>query len=102
MRASCCIVAKLTIPTAAFVVLCLISAYLGLAPNKIPQYGQSDKGLHFVTFFILTVSLLFIAEITCAFTSHPSAAVRELQSDHPHGLEYSNQTIQAHENDTSA
>lgn len=90
LRASCCIVAKLTIPPAAFVVLCLISAYLGLAPNKIPQYGQSDKGLHFVTFFILTVSS-YNAGITCAFTSHPSAAVRELQNDRLHELDHSNQ-----------
>ncbi|RMX93414.1 hypothetical protein D0867_14212 [Hortaea werneckii] len=29
-------------------------AYLGLSTQKIPQYGQSDKGLHFVTFFLLT------------------------------------------------
>lgn len=36
--------------------LLLLSAYLGLSTSKIPSYGQSDKGLHFVTFFLLTVS----------------------------------------------
>lgn len=35
--------------------LLLASAYLGLSTQKIPQYGQSDKGLHFITFFLLTV-----------------------------------------------
>jgi hypothetical protein len=39
----------------AFIALVLLSAYLGLTTNKIPQYGHSDKGLHFVTFFLLTV-----------------------------------------------
>lgn len=42
---------------ASFAVLVLASAYLGLSTQKIPQYGQSDKGLHFITFFLLTVSL---------------------------------------------
>lgn len=28
---------------------------MGLSTQKIPQYGQSDKGLHFVTFLLLTV-----------------------------------------------
>lgn len=36
--------------------LLLVSAYLGLSTQKIPQYGQSDKGLHFIAFFLLTVS----------------------------------------------
>ncbi|KAM0716019.1 hypothetical protein Q7P37_008533 [Cladosporium fusiforme] len=47
---------------AAFVLLCLAAAYLGLAPNQIPKYGQSDKGLHFVTFFLLTASFYWILE----------------------------------------
>ncbi|KAM0710254.1 hypothetical protein Q7P35_002616 [Cladosporium inversicolor] len=47
---------------AAFVALCLIAAYLGLTPNQIPQYGQSDKGLHFVTFFLLTLTFYWILE----------------------------------------
>jgi hypothetical protein len=41
----------------AFLTLILLSAYLGLTTNKIPQYGHSDKGLHFITFFLLTVSI---------------------------------------------
>lgn len=40
---------------AAFAVLILAAGYLGLAPNQIPSYAQSDKVLHFVTFFLLTV-----------------------------------------------
>jgi len=36
-------------------VLSLAAAYLGLSTQKLPQYGQSDKGLHFITFFLLTV-----------------------------------------------
>jgi len=57
---------------AAFVALCLIAAYLGLTPNKIPQYGQSDKGLHFVTFFLLTVSRVqsVIGNNACDFHMH--------------------------------
>ncbi|KAI5199226.1 hypothetical protein E4T39_06351 [Aureobasidium subglaciale] len=39
---------------AAFVVLLFIAASLGLAPNQLPQYKQSDKVLHFVTFFLIT------------------------------------------------
>ncbi|KAJ8605070.1 hypothetical protein MRB53_041543 [Persea americana] len=41
--------------TAAFAGLLLGAAYLGLSTPKIPSYGHSDKGLHFVTFFVLTV-----------------------------------------------
>ena len=40
---------------AAFALLLLSAAYLGLTNPKIPQYGQSDKGLHFITFFLITV-----------------------------------------------
>lgn len=40
---------------ASFAVLVLASAYLGLSTQKLPQYGQSDKGLHLITFFLLTV-----------------------------------------------
>lgn len=47
---------------AAFAVLLLLSAYLGLSNPKIPQYGQSDKGLHFVTFFLLTITFYWILE----------------------------------------
>nr|POE64844.1 uncharacterized protein c11e3.10 [Quercus suber] len=48
---------------AAFGVLLLASAYLGLSTQKIPQYGQSDKGLHFITFFLLTATFYWIFEI---------------------------------------
>ena len=42
--------------TAAFLLLVLLAAYLGLSPVQIPQVN--DKVLHFLTFFTLTVSLL--------------------------------------------
>lgn len=41
-----------------FAALVLGSGYLGLAPITIPTYGpygQSDKGLHFIAFFLLSV-----------------------------------------------
>jgi len=47
---------------AAFAILLLAAAYLGLSTQKIPQYGHSDKGLHFVTFFILTIAFYWILE----------------------------------------
>ena len=69
---------------AAFVVLCLIAAYLGLTPNQIPQYGQSDKGLHFVTFFLLTVSSFSASfssnHMRLDWTIPPAVRERELQS----------------------
>lgn len=43
--------------SAAFVILLLVAASLGLAPNQLPQYKQSDKVLHFLTFFLITVCL---------------------------------------------
>ncbi|KAG9880435.1 hypothetical protein KCU94_g20487, partial [Aureobasidium melanogenum] len=47
---------------AAFVVLLFIAASLGLAPNRLPQYKQSDKVLHFVTFFLITLCFYWIIE----------------------------------------
>jgi len=51
-----------TYPTVGFGVLILASAYLGLAPSTIPTYNQSDKVLHFVTFFLLTICFYWILE----------------------------------------
>jgi len=48
---------------ACFAVLVLASAYLGLSTQKLPQYGQSDKGLHLITFFLLTLSFYWIFEL---------------------------------------
>ncbi|USW59372.1 hypothetical protein Slin15195_G126910 [Septoria linicola] len=48
----------------AFAALLLASAYLGLSTSKIPTYGQSDKGLHLVTFFLLTTKFYWILETT--------------------------------------
>ncbi|SMR60446.1 unnamed protein product [Zymoseptoria tritici ST99CH_1E4] len=47
---------------AAFGFLVGASAYLGLSTQKLPQYGQSDKGLHLVTFFLLTITFYWILE----------------------------------------
>ncbi|GAB7351355.1 hypothetical protein MBLNU459_g2038t1 [Dothideomycetes sp. NU459] len=47
---------------AAFVVLLFLAGSLGLAPNQIPQYKQSDKVLHLVTFAILTLCFYWILE----------------------------------------
>jgi hypothetical protein len=69
--------------TAAFVVLCLIAAYLGLTPNVIPEYGQSDKGLHFVTFFLLTVGSFSSSSSSYHMLPHfLSLPPQQLASDH--------------------
>ncbi|KAL1301642.1 hypothetical protein AAFC00_005865 [Neodothiora populina] len=47
---------------AAFVILLLIAASLGLAPNRLPQYKQSDKVLHFITFLLITLCFYWILE----------------------------------------
>ncbi|OBW69594.1 MAG: Uncharacterized protein AUREO_003650 [Aureobasidium pullulans] len=47
---------------AAFVVLILIAASLGLAPDRLPKYKQSDKVLHFVIFFLITFCFYWIIE----------------------------------------
>lgn len=52
------------INTAAFVSLLLIAASLGLAPDRLPQYKQSDKVLHFLTFLLITLCFYWILETT--------------------------------------
>ncbi|OAL45987.1 hypothetical protein IQ07DRAFT_590774 [Pyrenochaeta sp. DS3sAY3a] len=49
---------------AAFVGLILISAAAGFSPPdyKIPTYKQSDKVLHFLAFFLLTLTFYWIIE----------------------------------------
>ncbi|KAK4926620.1 hypothetical protein LTR49_006554 [Elasticomyces elasticus] len=47
---------------AALVILILAAAYLGLSDPKLPSYGQSDKGLHFVTFFLITLCFYWSIE----------------------------------------
>ncbi|KAF2150015.1 hypothetical protein K461DRAFT_213100, partial [Myriangium duriaei CBS 260.36] len=50
---------------AAFAGLFLIAAFLGLASSQttaIPAYKQSDKVLHVVTFFLLTLCFYWILE----------------------------------------
>jgi len=51
-----------TYPAVGFGVLILAAAYLGLAPSTIPTISQSDKVLHFVTFFLLTICFYWILE----------------------------------------
>ncbi|GAM90285.1 hypothetical protein ANO11243_083270 [Dothideomycetidae sp. 11243] len=50
---------------AAFAGLLCIAAFLGLAPQTmqaIPQYKQSDKVLHAITFFLLTLCFYWVLE----------------------------------------
>jgi len=49
---------------AAFIAICLLSALLGFSPSdyKIPTYKQSDKALHFLAFFAVTVTFYWILE----------------------------------------
>ena len=44
--------------------LCVISALAGFSPSNysIPSYKQSDKVLHFVAFFFVTVTFYWILE----------------------------------------
>ncbi|KAI9728427.1 MAG: hypothetical protein M1828_003828 [Chrysothrix sp. TS-e1954] len=58
---------SLKLGLAIFAAVLLVSGYLGLAKITIPAIGgyhQSDKGLHFVTFFILTLNFYWIFETT--------------------------------------
>ena len=50
--------------TGAFVALIFISAGAGFSPPdyKIPSYKQSDKALHFIAFFLLTLCFYWILE----------------------------------------
>ncbi|KAF2466695.1 uncharacterized protein BDR25DRAFT_73843 [Lindgomyces ingoldianus] len=47
-----------------FLGICLIAALAGFSPPtySIPQYKQSDKALHFLAFFLLTISFYWILE----------------------------------------
>ncbi|KAF1837932.1 hypothetical protein BDW02DRAFT_565436 [Decorospora gaudefroyi] len=49
---------------AAFAALLLVSAAAGFSPPdyKIPSYKQSDKALHFIAFFLLTLAFYWILE----------------------------------------
>ncbi|KAK3207413.1 hypothetical protein GRF29_103g985500 [Pseudopithomyces chartarum] len=49
----------------AFIALIFISAAGGFAPpeyNAVPTYKQSDKALHFIAFFLLTLTFYWILE----------------------------------------
>jgi VanZ family protein len=50
--------------TGAFTALLLISAAAGFSPPdySIPSYKQSDKALHFLAFFLLTLCFYWILE----------------------------------------
>ncbi|KAF2758109.1 hypothetical protein EJ05DRAFT_510937 [Pseudovirgaria hyperparasitica] len=49
---------------AAFSIVCIFAAGAGFAPSQyeIPSYKQSDKVLHFFTFFIVTTAFYWILE----------------------------------------
>ncbi|KAF2751654.1 hypothetical protein M011DRAFT_482485 [Sporormia fimetaria CBS 119925] len=49
---------------ASFIVLCLISALAGFSPNNysLPTYKQSDKALHFIAFFAITLTFYWVLE----------------------------------------
>ena len=65
---------RIRIPFAtAFLILLLLSAYLGLTSYQIPSVN--DKVLHFTTFFILTVRRLFQSSITSTLRLRPVAAL---------------------------
>ncbi|KAL1619560.1 hypothetical protein SLS56_010054 [Neofusicoccum ribis] len=49
-------------PAGAFVVICLLASAAGFGRSQLPQYKQSDKVLHFVTFFLLTLCFYWIVE----------------------------------------
>lgn len=55
---------ELTSPTAGFVLLLFFSAAAGFTPAdyKIPSYKESDKVLHFIAFFLLTLTFYWILE----------------------------------------
>jgi VanZ family protein len=48
----------------AFLALLVFSAAAGFSPSdyKIPSYKQSDKVLHFVAFFLITLTFYWILE----------------------------------------
>jgi VanZ family protein len=48
----------------AFLALCLISGFAGFTPQQyqLPTYKQSDKVLHFIAFFGVTVAFYWILE----------------------------------------
>ena len=49
-------------PPGVFILVLLGAAYLGLAPLQIPQVN--DKLLHFLTFFVLTLTFYWILDTT--------------------------------------
>ncbi|GAB7337525.1 hypothetical protein MBLNU457_g2847t1 [Dothideomycetes sp. NU457] len=49
---------------ASFVILALVAASLGLGKVSIPEYRQSDKVLHAITFFLLTLNFYWIIDTT--------------------------------------
>ncbi|KAF4308672.1 VanZ-like protein [Botryosphaeria dothidea] len=49
-------------PAGAFVVVCLLASAAGFGRSQLPQYKQSDKVLHFVTFFLITLCFYWIIE----------------------------------------
>jgi len=59
-----------TYPAVAFAVIFLLAAYLGLGDPRLLSYKQSDKFLHFFTFFLLTLFFYWIIETNRRRTLH--------------------------------
>ncbi|KAK7521489.1 putative VanZ domain protein [Phyllosticta citriasiana] len=50
------------VPAGAFAAFCLLAAAGGFGRQQIPSYKQSDKALHFITFFLITLCFYWIIE----------------------------------------
>jgi len=86
-----------TYPAVAFAAVVLLAAYLGLGSSKLPSYKQSDKLLHGITFFFLTLFFYWSIETNRKRTLHLTVLVCTLvlgvgseiaQALLPNGREY--------------
>jgi len=93
-----------TYPAVAFAVVVLLAAYLGLGSSRLPSYKQSDKLLHGITFFLLTLFFYWSIETNRKRTLHLTLLVCTLglgvgseiaQALLPNGREYDSLDIVA-------
>lgn len=49
-------------PAGAFAAICLLAAAGGFGRQQIPSYKQSDKALHFIAFFLITLCFYWILD----------------------------------------
>ena len=69
--------------TGAFAALVIISAYLGFTSYEVP--AVNDKALHFIAFFLLTVSIILVKDtdlVLITFTAYNLLGSRSSQA-HP-------------------